>query len=271
MQASSQAALSAASERWEVVLREVGERGRELGSQLFEVADTLGRSGSLRRALTDPGRREDAKANLAQSLFGGRAAPEVADLLAGMVRSRWSAEEDLAEAVEELGIVSVLAAAQSRDALLQVEEELFRTERLLASDRELRSVLANRDVDPARRAQLLDSLLSGHASEETRVLVRRLVAVPRAASLSAALRGVGELAAARRDRLVANVTAASPLTQAQEARLAEILQRSHGRPVQVNVAVDPEILGGLRIQMGAEVIDGTMLTRLNDARRRFTG
>ncbi|WP_324649793.1 F0F1 ATP synthase subunit delta [Georgenia sp. H159] len=271
MRASSQAALNAASERWEVSLREAGERGRELGTQLFEVADTLASSGSLRRAVSDPSRSGDAKARLVAQLFDGKVAPEVVDLLAGMVRSRWSADEDLGLAAEELGVTSVLAAAQSRGALLEVEEELFRTERLLASSRELRAALAERDIDPQRRAGLLDSLIAERASDETRMLVRRLITTPRAGSLSSALRHIGELAASRRDRLVANVTAASPLTQAQEARLAEILERAYGRAVQVNVGIDPQVLGGMRIQVGAEVIDGTTLTRLQDARRRFAG
>ena len=270
MRASSQAALSAATERWEASLRGAGERGRELGTQLYEVADALAGSGSLRRALTDPARTPDAKARLVEALFGGKVAPEVVDLLAGMVRSRWSEDSDLGLAVEELGTISVLASAQSRDALLEVEEELFRTERLLASSRELRHTLAERDIDPQRRAGLLDSLIAS-ASPETRLLVRRLVTTPRGGSLSSALRQVGELAAARRDRLVANVTAASPLTQPQEARLAGILERAYGRPVQVNVGVDPAVIGGMRIQVGAEVIDGTTLTRLQDARRRFAG
>lgn len=271
MRASSQAALRAASERWEVSLRGAGERGRELGSQLFEVADTLASSGSLRRALTDPARTGDAKARLVGALFDGKVAPEVVDLLAGMVRSRWSADEDLGDAVEELATASVLSAAQSRGVLLEVEEELFRTERLLASDRELRAALANREIAPERRAGLLDSLIAERVSAETRLIVRRLVTTARAGSLASALRRVGELAAARRDRVVANVTAASPLTQAQEARLAEILQRAYGSAVQVNVGIDPQVLGGMRIQVGSEVIDATTLTRLQDARRRFAG
>lgn len=271
MRASSQAALDAATERWEASLREVGERGRELGSELFQVADALASSGSLRRALTDPARAGEDKAQLVTALFGGKVAPEVVDLVGGMVRSRWSADEDLGHAVEDLALVSVLASAQAAGRLLEVEEQLFRVERLLAGDRELRSTMWNTEIEAGRRADLLDSLLASRTHDETRAIVRRLVAVPRAGSLSGALRRVGEVAAARRQRLVASVTAASPLTQAQEARLAQILSRAYGSDVQVNVGIDPQVLGGLRVQVGAEVIDGTMLTRLQDARRRFTG
>ena len=271
MRASSQAALDAASERWEVSLRESGDRGLGFGTELFQVADTLMSSGSLRRAMTDPARPGEDKAQLVGNLYGGKTASAVVDLLSGMVRSRWSADEDFGQAVEELGLASILASAQAAGRLLEVEEQLFRVERLLASDRELRSTLWNIEIDADRRAGLLDSLLADRAHEETRAIVRRLVAVPRAGSLSSALRRVGEIAAARRQRLVASVTAASPLTQAQEARLAQILSRSYGSDVQVNVGIDPQVLGGLRVQIGAEVIDATMLTRLQDARRRFTG
>ena len=271
MRASSQAALEAASERWEASLRETGERGRELGIELFETADILASSGSLRRALADPARPGEAKAQLVTALFGGKIAAEAVDLLAGMVRSRWSADEDLGHAVEDLGLLSVLASAQSGGRLLEVEEQLFRVERLLAGNRELRTTMWNTEIDPGRRADLLDSLLTDRAHLETRTIVRRLVSVPRGGSLSGALRRVGEIAAARRQRLVASVTAASPLTQAQEARLAQILTRAYGSEIHVNVGIDPQVLGGLRIQVGAEVIDGTMLTRLQDARRRFAG
>lgn len=271
MRASSQAALSAASERWEVSLRGSAERGQEFGAQLFLVADTLASSGSLRRSLTDPARDGQGKAKLVAQLFAGRLSEEVIDLVGGLVRSRWSADDDLGTAIDELAMSSVLASAQERGTLLEVEEELFRTERLLASDRELRSTLADRRIDADRRADLLDSLIADRAHDETRMLVRRLVGVPRASSLTSALRHIGELAASRRERLVANVTAAAPLTQAQEQRLGEILARAYGSAVQVNVGVDPEVLGGLRVQIGAEVIDGTMLTRLQDARRRFAG
>ena len=271
MRASSQAALDAATERWEASLREAGARGRELGSQLFEVADTLTGSGSLRRALTDPARPGEDKAQLVTALFGGKVADEVVDLVAGMVRSRWSQDEDLGHALEDLALISVLASAQEAGRLLEVEEQLFRVERLLAAERELRSTMWRTEIDAGRRADLLDSLIASRAHEETRVIVRRLVMVPRAGSLTSALRRVGEIAAARRQRLVANVTAAAPLTQAQEARLAQILTRAYGSEVQVNVGIDPQVLGGMRVQVGAEVIDGTMITRLQDVRRRFTG
>lgn len=271
MRASSQAALRAGAERWEPILREAGENALTFGEQLYAVTDTLRSSGSLRRALTDPSREGEDKAKLARAVFGEHVSPQVVDLLAGLVRSRWSQDDDLAEAVEELATTSILAAAQSRDKLLQVEEELFLTERLLADNRELRRRLTDAEHPVEQRLAAIDKLLGGRTERETRILIDRLVATATAGTLSAGLSRIGRLAADRRDRLVASVIAAAPLSRAQEERLAKILQRKYGRPVHINVALDPEIIGGLQVQIGADVIDGTILTRLNDARRRFNG
>jgi len=67
------------------------------------------------------------------------------------------------------------------------------------------------------------------------------------------------------------VTAAVELSAAQRARLAKILGDAYGRQFQINATVDPEVLGGIRVQVGAEVVDGTVLARLDDARRRLVG
>ena len=61
------------------------------------------------------------------------------------------------------------------------------------------------------------------------------------------------------------------LSAAQRTRLASILTSAYGLDIQINATVDPEVLGGIRVQVGAEVVDGTVLARLDDARRRLVG
>ena len=72
-----------------------------------------------------------------------------------------------------------------------------------------------------------------------------------------------------RDRQVATVTTAHDLTPAQKERLGGLLERLLGRRVALNVVVDPRVVGGLRVQSGADVLDATVLARLADARRRL--
>jgi F-type H+-transporting ATPase subunit delta len=271
MRASSQAALDRARERWEPVLRQAGERARTLGEQLFGVVDVLDASVALRRALTEPSRDGEDKAGLTRDVFTGKVDAEAVDLLSGLVRERWSEPRDLVDAVEILAADSILAGAEQAGRLEQVEAETYRLERILVDQRELRLALTDKESAAERRAELMARVLAGKVSPETAALAVRAAAQPRGHTLPALLRSVADRAAARRQRLVASVTSAVPLSGAQIERLTQILERQHGRAVQVHVALDPDVVGGLRIQIGDDVIDATLASRLADARRRLAG
>lgn len=271
MRATSQASLRTASSSWDAVLQQAGADAATFGEQLFSVVDALDGSAGLRRALTEPTREGDDKAAVVSQLLQGKVDDRVVELVSGMVRSRWSADGDLADSIDELAIVSYLAAAESRDQLTQVEEDTFRLTRVLAENRELRFVLGDRDAGAERRVQLLTSVFSGKVSDETLALVTRAVRSLRSRTLTAALARISELAAHRRRQLVAVITAASPLSQAQQDRLGASLAQAYGRDVQLNIAIDPAVAGGFRIQIGDEVVDATIAGRLDHARRRLAG
>lgn len=271
MRATSQASLAAANERWEATVQAGGSQAAQYGEDLFAVVSALDTSAALRRALTEPNREGEAKAALLTSVFEGKVSGEVVDLLAGMARSRWSAEQDYADAAEQLAITALLASVESRDKLASLEEDIFQITRTLADNRDLRLALANRDRSAQDRVELLRSVFANRVEPETFTLVARTVGSLRSKSVTAGLLQVSELAAARRRRLLATVTAAVPLTEAQQVRLADMLSRAYGRTMEVNLAVDPTVVGGLRIQVGDELVDGTMVTRVEEARRRIAG
>lgn len=271
MRATSEASLAAANDRFAPVLDAAGVGALELGEQLFAVVDALDGSTSLRRALTDPTRSSEAKAQLAENLLGSQVHADVVALVAGLARSRWSDDRDLAEALEEIATTAVLGAAEARGELLRVEDDLFRLGRILAGERELRVALASDQLPAERRTALADQLLDGQVAQESQVLVRRTVGALRQRSVTSRLSRIAELAAARRRRVVASVLAAAPLTQEQVDRLTTILSRIYSTEVHVNVGIDPSIVGGLRIQVGAEVVDATVLSKLAEARRRIAG
>ncbi|WP_315097254.1 F0F1 ATP synthase subunit delta [uncultured Cellulomonas sp.] len=270
MRGTSQASLTAAEDRLEPVLVEAGTQASVLGEQLFALVDALDSSGSLRRTLADPSLEADAKADLVARLLSD-ADPRVVQAAQGLVRSRWSADADLTEAVEHLAMHSVLAAAQADGALERVEEELFRLVRSLAHQREVRRALFDDLVPAASRGTLVDDLLAGRAHPSTALLARRAAVAPRGRRYVATLGHLGDLVAERRQRQVATVVSATELTPPQRDRLAQLLERAYGRPVQLNVVVDEQVLGGLRVQLGAKVVDATVLSRLADARRRLAG
>ncbi|MFF4753484.1 F0F1 ATP synthase subunit delta [Streptomyces sp. NPDC002514] len=271
MNGASREALAAARERLDALTDGTSVDATQLADELAAVTALLDREVSLRRVLTDPAQAGEAKAELVRRLVGGQISGPATDLLSGLVRSRWSQPRDLVDALEELADVADLTAAQQVGRLDSVEDELFRFGRIVSSNTELRAALTDRSARASAKAELLRRLLGGRADVTTERLVTRLVTAPRGRSLEAGIESLSKLAAERRDRMVAVVTSAVPLSDTQKRRLGTALTKLYGRTMHLNLDVDPEVVGGIRVQVGDEVINGSVADRLEDAARRMAG
>ena len=270
MRGTGRVSLASVEARWEPVLAEAGTDALGLGEQMFALVDAWDASGALRRALSDPAVGADVKAGVVHRLLED-ADPRIVAAAEQIVSCWWSSQYDLAEAATQLGMDALLASAESRGDLDRVEQELFEVTRAFAGQRELRRTLHDTTIPASVRADLVEGIVGTDIAPATRVLVRRAAGAPRGRRFIAALGDVIELFATRRNRRVATVTSAAPLDESQRARLVEVLTGALGRKVQLNVLVDPRVLGGLRVQAGPDVIDATVLARLAEARRRLAG
>ena len=268
MQGASREALAAGADRLDALTSVAGADITGIADDLAAVASVFGADVSLRRMLTDPARPGAQRADVATALLAGKISADAAALVAGLCRSRWSQPRDLADSVATLAVRADLAEAERDGKLSEVEDELFRFGRILDGDGELAQALSVH-TSPERRQELLRDVLSGKVDPTTYRLVARVVANPRGRSVSAGLTEVGRLAAARRERLVALVRAAVPLTEQQRDRLTAVLQRLYGQEVHLNIDLDPEILGGLSLRIGDEVIDGSVANRLEETARKL--
>ncbi|MEV8477792.1 F0F1 ATP synthase subunit delta [Streptomyces sp. NPDC051173] len=271
MSGASREALASARERLDALADNTSVDAAKLAEELAAVTGLLDREVSLRRVLTDPAQSGEAKAELARRLIGGQVGGETADLVTGTVRSRWSRSRDLVDALEELAATADLVAAERAGVLDDVEDELFRFGRIVGASPELRSALTDKVAGRTAKTGLVSELLGGRANPVTERLVVRLVGQPRGRSLEAGLNALSKLAADRRDRMVAVVTSAVPLSDAQKQRLGDTLAKLYGRRVHLNMDVDPEILGGVQVRIGDEVINGSIADRLAEAERRMAG
>lgn len=271
----SRASFAQAQERLETLLRGGGvgpaAASERLGDELFAVTTVLSGSAGVRRALTDPSRSGEAKVRLLDQLLAGKVSGLTMDLLAGLARSRWARPNDLVDAVESLAADVVLAGADVAGRLDAVEDELFRFSRTVGGDQGLRDAFSARTAGADRKGELVTRLLGGRVAPETVRLAVQAAAHPRGLRTEQVLEGYVEMAARRRRQVVAQVVAALPLDIEQRRRLGAALQRQYGRPVRLNVDVDPSVVGGLRVQVGGEVVDGTVSARLDEARRRLAG
>ena len=269
MQGASRAALASSLSAFES--RPVSADDAVVSEGLYAVAQLLDREPSLRRAFTDPASSADSRRGLAQALLGAQLPAPALQVLSDLVGERWSAPADLREAVELFAANAALRAAEAAGELDDVEDELFRFARLLEREPVLRAALTDPGLPADRKAAVLRDLLGSRARATTLRLVEVAVTRPRARSLETALDELAELAAQRRQRYVAQVRVARPLEPQQETRLLASLERLYGRKIQLQVDVDPSVLGGISVRVGDEVLDGTVRRHLEDVRRSFAG
>ncbi|MEU5877576.1 F0F1 ATP synthase subunit delta [Spirillospora sp. NPDC047279] len=267
--AVSRASLAEARERLEAVISSADLDA--LGGDLFAVLNLIDREHGLRRAISDPSRSGADKAGLVQGLLEGKVSPAALGLVADVVRLRWSKPAELSDAIEVLAVSAESARAEAQGRLDDLEDELFRFSRVVEREPELRGALAGPGLPVDRKEGLVTTLLEGKVTPSALTLVAELVLRPRGRSLESGLADYGKLVAQRRERLVALVRTSVELTEAQRTRLAAVLAAAYGHEVHLNIELDPTTIGGLSIQIGDEIIDGTIAGRLDDVRRRLAG
>jgi len=270
MRGVSRTSLAEVSEQLDAAAAGTGAAAT-IGDELFAIAGLLDAEHPLRRTLTDPARDPGSKAGLIRSLLTGKVSEPTLDLIASMAAARWSAPRDLGDVAEELGVRALAIAAEEAGQLDDLEDDLFRFGRVVEAQPELYFALSNPYLPADRKRQLLDALLGGKVAPVAERLITEAVIHPRGRSLEGSLDAFAKLAAERRQRLVAEVRVASALSERQQDRLAAALANLYGHQVHLNIVLDPQVTGGMSIQVGEELIDASVASRLADLRRRLAG
>ena len=188
-----------------------------------------------------------------------------------VVARRWSTDLDLVLAIELLADQAAFTVAEIDGTLDATEEEIFLFSRALDSSPALQMALTDPSQSAQTKGAIVRDLLGGRASATTEQVLQYAVGHLHGRRIDAVVEDLCGLAAKQRERVVAEVRVAAPLDPAQERRLADILGRLKGRTVRLNVAVDPSVLGGVHVKIGDEVIDGTIASRMEQARRAVIG
>lgn len=241
-----------------------------VANELLSVAALLGREKSLRAALTDNGATPQRRRELVSGLLADKVEPATLAVVADAVSRRWSRPRDLVEAVETIGAEALLAATENDGRIDEVENELFRFGRVLESSADLAIMLSDPAIDDDVKTRVVSDLLAQRAQPETATLVGHIVAHPNGVPVAERLDDLVSLAAARRQQLLADVRAPVALTQEQQDRLAAALSRIYGQPVTLAVTIEEDLVGGAVVRVGDEIIDGSITSRLQAARRTLT-
>ena len=270
MRGISRASLAEVEARLEPLTGEPAA-AEQLGNELFAVVGLLDTQHGLRRALSDPGKPAAEKAAVAGALLHGKITERAEALVVAAVEGRWAISGDLSDAVEQIAVEAMVLAAEAEQGLDELEDGLFRFGRVVAANPDLRAALADPSLPERGKRELLGTLLDGKVTPVTLALINQMVAHPRGRSLTAALDICSDIAARHRQQLIAVVRSATELSASQRGRLADALARSYGHDVHLDVVIDPSVVGGISVQIGDELIDGTAASRLAAVRRRLAG
>jgi F-type H+-transporting ATPase subunit delta len=236
------------------------------GEGLFGVVRILRSDAALRRVLTDNSVDVKARTGLAETVFGSAVSDGTMKIVSDAAGRRWTASGDLPDVLERLAVVSTVRSA-GKDGT-KVGDELFAVRRMIDGHPELRSALSDQTRSLEDRTGLLDGLLGGKTLPATTLLVKEALARGRGA-VGGVLETYLDLAAEALDEAVATVHTARELTSSEKERLVAALTKQYGSQVQLHVVIDPDLVGGLRIQIRDDVIDGTVAGRLDEARRKL--
>ncbi|MGH3352545.1 MAG: F0F1 ATP synthase subunit delta [Nocardioides sp.] len=244
------------------------EAAAKAADTLFEVSQTLRAEPSLRRFLTDVSVPQEAKTGLVGEVFGGKVDATGLGVVELAVKRRWTRAGDLSDAVERLSEIAAVRGAG--DEAPRLADELFAVQRAVQETPELRDALSDPARTNADKVALVDDLLGGRALPATVALTKQALAGTYRTA-SSALDEYQKVAASVAGESTAVVRVAAPLSEADTTRLSAALAKKYGRQVHLNVVVDPAVVGGIKVSIGDDVIDGTVSSRLEGAQRALAG
>ena len=276
-------------------------RARQVASDLAAFSRALTDSDPLRNVLTDVAIPARARRGVVHDLLEAKAAAESQALVSWAALVEPAAELpvavlelvelalETADAGDEGGVRRVppeellggRTAVRERvrgyaDRLFQeverleliddIEDELVHLARIVDASRGLRQALSDPSRAVAQRVALLEDLLRGKVLPATARLAAYVLKAGHSRDLVGTFEWVAGLAAEERGRRVAEVRSAVQLEDDEYSRLVEALERTAGHPVEVRVQIDPSLLGGMAVEIGDTVIDGSVRHRLDQLR-----
>ena len=249
-------------------LRDSGEDAWRIGNELFTITNALDHNIQLERALTDPSRPVEDKVAVVKTLIGDQAHPLVMEIMSDLVSRRWSRVSDIANAVEDFGVDGMMYYADHTNTTLQVSVELAELHSALLNLPVVRTKLYDATVSSEARVKLLYSLIGdADFTKVTKRLAEHATCNLRNRRYLQTIQWLINKFSRHMGESMVTVTTATPLSKEQVEKLIAIYSAKTGHPVHINSVVDPTVMGGMRIQVGDEVTDNTVVAQLQHLQR----
>ncbi|MDY2979048.1 MAG: F0F1 ATP synthase subunit delta [Lawsonella sp.] len=270
MYAASRDALATIRSLAEQLIRESEQSvvvGQQMGAELFTIVELVEADRPTRVALADVSASPEQRKALMTRLIEGKVLPETLRVCQEAAARDWSNPADLRDGLVRTARSALLQAAELSNSLPQVEEELFRLSRTIKAHPGLEQALGDRQASADERRALLAQMLYGKVSAISEILASQAVARPQEGLVADDLDILSRQAAHETGRRVADVTTPVALTDAQREGLQAKLRDIYGIEVSIHEVVDRNIIGGVIIKVGNEIINGSLASKLESLRR----
>lgn len=243
-----------------------------LADELASVAKLLTHEVVVTRYLVTRAEDSAPRIQLVERLLVDKVGDPALEVLRSAVSERWSEAEDLIVALQHIARQALLVRAERAGQIDEVADQLFWFSRILDEQPHLATLLGDTTAPVEKRVTLLRNVIGGASKDVNPIaaeLLAQTVELLQGGPAEDAMLRLAGVAVARHGAVVAQVSAAAELSESQRSRLTEVLSRVYSNPVTVQMHIDPDLLGGLAISVGDELIDATLASRLAKAQTQL--
>ncbi len=260
-------------------MRQLSERCRQVkvadstGTEIFNLVDLLVANPRLRRSIFDGTVPVEKRNALLKEILGSKLGPAAYEIVNLVTAVEWGDPRLGLKALERQGVAAQLryAADQADDAdtYNKVSSQLAELSALASNTPELIAAITDQSFDLAARRALVAGVIPNGAADSVVILAKRAVNSPVFGRVTFAenIHDYIESSAQILGRKLAIATAARPLTDQQRRSLSASLSKIYGQDIDLLVLIDESVIGGVKVEVGEEVIDGTVRAKLAEAER----
>lgn len=162
---------------------------------------------------------------------------------------------------------ALIELADDAKALVRVEKDLKSISAAFKESDDLRSFAGSPAIATEDKVAAMTAIAkSAKASVLTQQFIGTVTENRRAGDLPMIIAAFNEMVALRRGSQIAKVTSATKLTAAQVTQLKAKLKAETGKTVDIDVQIDPDLLGGFVVKLGSRLYDASLKTKLEDLR-----
>lgn len=159
--------------------------------------------------------------------------------------------------------------AKVEDEVRRVEADMEKVVKTIKGHLKLKEVLGDASFPADKKRDIVRQVFEPELSPLTLNMLIMLVDAGRDGELAAVGAAYAEIAEAGTGAITAKVTTAVPLTDELRAGLSKKLSAMAGRDVELREMIDPTLLGGVVVEMGGRVLDGSVRGRLSDMKSQL--